>query len=334
MGLLSEVLMRGRPLTKLMDVQLNSRFKLPGPLSANRSTVSVVIPTKNRKEQLRETICSVLSQTVSCEIIVIDDGSTDNTEELIRGRFPTVRYNRNVESRGPAASRNQGAAMASGEILVTLDDDCVFCRKDAIEICLQWLDSQQIAAVTLPFVNVQQDEILRTAAPDTQHVYATVDYYAGMVAFRKSAYLSSGGYRTDYFMHHEEPDLAIRLLERGKFIRNGTVALISHHESPARDRRKLWRLGARNAILYALFNIPLILLPAYLAATATKTFLFAVRRGGSLHVIQGFLEAAPLARQTWKRREPVSWKAFRTARRLKRNGPTPIEKVKDIRAHA
>jgi GT2 family glycosyltransferase len=316
-----------------MDALINHDTATPVSSRANRSTVSVVIPTKNRKDQLRETICSVRSQTVECEIIVIDDGSTDDTRQMVQTRFPEVRYEKHPESCGPAMSRNRGAQIASGEILITLDDDCVLGRKDAVEICLRWFDSPEIAGVTLPFVNVRQDNVLRTAAPATDQAYVTLEYFAGMVAFRRSVFLALGGYRTDYFMHYEEPDLAIRMLERGKLIRNGTVALVSHFESPKRDREKLWRLGARNAILYALLNVPLILLPFYIVATVTKTFLFALQRGGARPAVQGFLEAIALGKRTLQNRNPISWKAYCIARRLKRRGPAPIDEIKGMFAH-
>jgi GT2 family glycosyltransferase len=139
---------------------------------------------------------------------------------MIQANFPEVRFERHEESRGPAASRNRGAELASGEILITLDDDCVLCRNDAVAICLQWFDSPETAGVTLPFVNLRQDNILRTAAPDLGQAYATVEFCGGMVAFRRSEFLLSGGYRAEYFMHYEELDLAIRMLERGRLIRN------------------------------------------------------------------------------------------------------------------
>jgi hypothetical protein len=110
--------------------------------------------------------------------------------------------------------------------------------------------------------------------------------------------------------------------------------LVCHLESPTRDRTKLWRLGARNAILYALFNVPLVLLPLYLLATVTKTFLFAARHGGSLPVMKGFLEAIASAKQSWQHRDPVSWRTYRIARKLKRHGPAPIDRVREMLAHA
>ncbi len=93
---------------------------------AKRPTVSVVIPTHNRKETLRRCLQGVLAQTYpAAEVIVVDDGSTDGTEALVRTAFPTVRYTRLPTPRGPARARNRGIALARGDIVAFTDDDCV-----------------------------------------------------------------------------------------------------------------------------------------------------------------------------------------------------------------
>jgi glycosyltransferase involved in cell wall biosynthesis len=87
--------------------------------------VSVVIPTYNRGELLRETIDSVLAQTYhDFEIIVVDDGSTDNTAQLLTRYQDDVRLvYRAHKNCGVAATRNHGIRLARGEFLAFLDSD-------------------------------------------------------------------------------------------------------------------------------------------------------------------------------------------------------------------
>jgi glycosyltransferase involved in cell wall biosynthesis len=86
--------------------------------------VSVIIPTHNRAELVVRAIASVLAQSRPAEeVMVVDDGSTDGTCELVRGRFPTVRCEVLPQQRGPSAARNHGIAAANCPWLAFLDSD-------------------------------------------------------------------------------------------------------------------------------------------------------------------------------------------------------------------
>lgn len=86
---------------------------------------SVVVPTFNRAATLRQTLTALISQDYpDYEIIVVDDGSTDGTREMIAREFPQVHYVYQA-NRGPAAARNRGIAIATGDIIAFTDDDCL-----------------------------------------------------------------------------------------------------------------------------------------------------------------------------------------------------------------
>lgn len=85
--------------------------------------ISLIIPTHDRAHTLPRTLDSVLAQTRPAdEIIVIDDGSTDGTETLIRSRYPQVAYRRQP-NRGVSAARNHGIRIATGDWIALLDSD-------------------------------------------------------------------------------------------------------------------------------------------------------------------------------------------------------------------
>lgn len=85
-------------------------------------TVSVIIPTYNYGRFVGEAIESVLAQTYPiAEIVVVDDGSTDDTEDIVR-RFGDVRYIKQPNA-GVCAARNKGFEISTGEIIAFLDAD-------------------------------------------------------------------------------------------------------------------------------------------------------------------------------------------------------------------
>jgi glycosyltransferase involved in cell wall biosynthesis len=89
-------------------------------------THSVVVPTYNRAELLPDALRSVFEQGCEgVEVIVVDDGSTDETREAVARFGPSVRYVYQ-KNRGPSAAKNRGIALARGEFVSFLDSDDVW----------------------------------------------------------------------------------------------------------------------------------------------------------------------------------------------------------------
>jgi len=85
--------------------------------------ISVVVPTYNRRDLLKRALLSVYSQTsLPAEVAVIDDGSTDGTEDMLRREFPQVSYY-HQENLGVSAARNLGIQQTTGGWLAFLDSD-------------------------------------------------------------------------------------------------------------------------------------------------------------------------------------------------------------------
>ena len=84
---------------------------------------SVLIPAYNIEKYIRQTIDSVLAQSFTdYEVIVIDDGSTDQTPQLLESYGTRIKVIRQ-SNQGPEAARNKAAALAQGEYLAMLDHD-------------------------------------------------------------------------------------------------------------------------------------------------------------------------------------------------------------------
>jgi glycosyltransferase involved in cell wall biosynthesis len=104
-----------------------------------QSRVSIVIPSYNRKELLREAIASCLDQDyANLEVVVVDDGSTDGTgqslQDLLNGSFGKVVYYRQ-QNMGTSAAKNAGLRIASGDYIQFLDsDDILIPRKISMQM--------------------------------------------------------------------------------------------------------------------------------------------------------------------------------------------------------
>ncbi len=103
-------------------------------------TVSVVVPTYNRAELLRQTIQSILAQTVlPLEVIVVDDGSTDHTPEVCTSFGESIRYARQG-NQGLSMARNAGIRISRGDWIAFCDSDDLW-RPRKLEVQLAALDS-------------------------------------------------------------------------------------------------------------------------------------------------------------------------------------------------
>ena len=105
------------------------------------SRVSIVIPTYNRSSLLPRSLDSVLAQSgFDFELIVVDDGSTDNTRELIENYPHDIVY-LHQPNKGPAAARNRGIMAANNPLIAFLDSDDWFAP-DKLEVQLAAMEDQ------------------------------------------------------------------------------------------------------------------------------------------------------------------------------------------------
>lgn len=108
--------------------------------------ISVIIPTYNRAQLVEMAVQSVLAQTFrDYEVIVVDDGSTDETEAVVAGLGPQVRYLRRA-NQGPSVARNTGISAARGAYISFLDSDDVF-RPQNLELLLEQFGRNPGAAI-------------------------------------------------------------------------------------------------------------------------------------------------------------------------------------------
>jgi len=149
---------------KLYKVDYNAD-PLDEKMSEISDGISVIIPTYNRclfqedgRDPLMWCISSIKQQRLeNLETIIVDDASTDLTYMKMKQlQDKNLKYVRNVKREGSSMSRNIGARLASNELVLFLDDDCIFLSKDAVAIAAYSFKEtekdleQNIAAIHLP----------------------------------------------------------------------------------------------------------------------------------------------------------------------------------------
>lgn len=122
------------------EIDLENFYNLPEwkqliteNISQNKPRVSVIIPAYNCDQYIEQCVKSVLEQTyTNYEVIVIDDGSQDQTQEILKPFFPVIKYIYQ-DNQGAAKARNYGCEIAQGEFLAFLDGDDFFLPQKLAE---------------------------------------------------------------------------------------------------------------------------------------------------------------------------------------------------------
>jgi GT2 family glycosyltransferase len=288
---------------------------------------SVVIPTRNRLDELRALLRSALDQTVFVEILVMDDGGSEAVATMIRHEFPEVRYYALGIGRGPAFQRNRGIELSSAEIVFPLDDDTVIVSPHTLAQTLTEFDRPNIGAVAIPFINIRFDSCVRQRAPDREGVWVEHAFVAAAHAIRRSVFLRVGGYREHFFYMGEEGDLCLRLLNAGYVVRLGTADPIHHLESASRNVALADYCGRRNDVLFAWHNAPLPILPIHLIATTLLGLSSALRSQHPGRMLLGLLDGYTDSLRRWRERRPVSASVYWLHRRLKKHGARALEEI-------
>ena len=107
--------------------------------------LSVIIVSYNTRELLRECLVSLHCQRIRCEVIVVDNASSDGSAEMVHCEFPEVHLIANAENRGFGAACNQGMRVAQGRYLLILNAD-VRATPGALERLVEFMDTHPEAA--------------------------------------------------------------------------------------------------------------------------------------------------------------------------------------------
>lgn len=274
--------------------------RAPSFVSAYTPSVCIVVPCFNESRTVADSLHSLLALDYpkeKVEIMVIDDGSTDNTFDVARafettpGTFPSVRVLRK-ENGGKHSALNFALGETKAELIGCLDADSVVAP-DALSRAVETLANPTLAAVT-PGIHVKET---KTFLQRLQHVEYRLSIFnrsafaalgsvfitpGPFTIFRADAVRSVGGWK--YAHSTEDMEIALRLQEKGYRIANNplvTVRTSAPRTLPALFKQRVrWSYGfLRNALDYRHMlgnkrygNLSIIVLPAALISFAAGLF--------------------------------------------------------------
>lgn len=192
-------------------------------MDAEGPLVSVVIPAYNHARYIEEALLSVLNQTyTNIELIVLDDGSTDDTPEILK-RYPGRFYWESQPNMGQAFTLNKGWQMARGKLLSYLSADDVLLP-DAVGSAVECLFAKPHAVLTYCDFNLIDPSsrlIRKVITPDFAYKQMLVDVTCPPgpgVVFRRSAFEAAGLWNA---LLRQMPDYEywLRLGLEGEFVR-------------------------------------------------------------------------------------------------------------------
>lgn len=213
--------------------------------------ISVIIPVYNGEKFLKASIDSVLNQEFTdFECIIINDGSTDSTDQIIRSYTdPRIRYTMNEGNKGIVYTLNRGIDLARGEWIARMDADDI-CLPDRFSTQLAYMQQHpyvDVLATTVTLIN-EEDQPIGVWEDDKRYVRPAAIYQqlpknnciSHPTILAKTETLRSYRYRSSQ-QGSEDYDLWLRLLASGKQIHKLAEPYLLHRivkTSITRNRQK------------------------------------------------------------------------------------------------
>ena len=197
--------------------------------------ISIVIVTHNSARYVEACIDSLYEQRFdtpcTCEIIVVDNHSSDNTVRTIRERFPSVIVLENDENRGWGSANNQGVAQAKGRFVVILNPDTIAEDRWLKELIQPLIEHRKL--LTTPKILVYDGSVIGNcgnvlhftglaftrgfgASKDACSLPESVSYVSGCCfAMRRDEFVHLGGFDESLFLYHDDLDFTCKAYLEG-----------------------------------------------------------------------------------------------------------------------
>lgn len=286
--------------------------------------ISIVILTYNRRERLAQQIDLFKKVRFhSVEIIIVDNCSNEAVDDLVRQdtRATLLRNDKNMGAIG----RNRGMEIASGDIIITLDDDVYGITDLHLERLCQLMQRPDLAAVVFKVNEEKTGRLMNWCHPYDPDLFSaqefeTNDISEGAVAFRRSALQQVGLYPEYFFISHEGIDLAFRLINAGwRVIYNPEIVVTHAYDQRARVSWRRYYFDTRNQLWLVLRNFSFIYGSKRLFIGWGSMLAYSVRDGYLRYWLRAVRDGLLGAPKAWRDRKPPNAQAIRRWRQIEKN---------------
>lgn len=320
------------------------------------SEVTAVVINLNGAERVVNCLKAIYSQDrPPADVVLVDNGSTDGSQDRVRSEFPEVRLHELSENLGPATARNVGLRLAATELVLLLDNDiyiegnCLsrllaryragvpalvcpriiyFPERDRIQcdgVAPHFVGTLLLLHGEQPLANVPSDPVSVGGCP------------SACLLAQRSAVLAAGGFDEDYFFYFEDLEFNLRLAGLGYrfFCEPTAVALhdrgpgipgLSYRGRGAYPARRFY-LSVRNRVMTMLVHYRVrtlgVLLPV-LAAYELAVLVLALRHGWCVDWLRAWLWQPKHFRSLSVKRRRTQSRRTRRDRDLLWGGPLPL----------
>jgi GT2 family glycosyltransferase len=231
-----------------------------------KSPVDVIIPSYNGKYLLEKNLSSVVSNTENLgTIIVVDNGSTDDTVSWLNKNFPKVIVLQNKSNLGYTIPVNQGVEASKSELFILINND-VRPKKGYLGSALKYFDDPSLFAVTFneensswPNLSWSGGKMQFSRGQDKTRPYYSAWASGGSAIFRRSVWKELGGLDEIYApWYWEDIDIGYRAWKSGfKIIWEPRALVVHDHESTSKklDPKYVNLIKQRNELLFNWLNV-------------------------------------------------------------------------------
>lgn len=275
-----------------------------------KTPVSLVILTYNRPLLVEKHLIH-LSRIIHSpfEVIVVDNHSDAPLDHIVE-KYPVARLLRMEENLG-IAGRNRGMEQATGEIIITLDDDVHGITDKDIRQLVEQFKNPKIGAVCFKVTDEKTGNIINWCHHRNKDIYgdmtfATEEITEGAVAFRKTALEKVGLYPEEFFISHEGPDLALRLMNAGYEVIYYPGIVVQHgHSELGRTSWRRYYFDTRNLIWLVIRNYPVLLGARRLVLGLLAMGIYSLRDGYFRYWLKAIYDGVRGSGRTYSQRNPI-----------------------------